>query len=115
MNPTIWIVNAAGHAYDKAVELIPSGELRPLTLGDVNPLRVDRLSKNIARGIVKFVKPDDYMLISGTPILNAITLSLWLIHHDSCNVLQWNAKQRLYELSTIENNNLVRLLDEELG
>ena len=113
-NPTIWIVNEAGHNYEKALDLIPNGELKPLTLGDVNPLRVDRLSQNLARGIARYVRESDYMLISGTPVLNAIALTLWMIQHRSCKLLQWNAKLREYELSTITLDNFTRILDKEL-
>lgn len=113
-HPTIWIVNEAGHNYSKALDLIPSGELKPLTLGDINPLRIDRLTQNLARGIARYVSKSDYMLISGTPVLNAIALTLWLLQHNSCKILQWNAKQREYELSTLNLDNFSRLLDSEL-
>ena len=114
MKCTIWIINEAGHDYDKALDLIEDADLRPLTLGNINPLRVDRLTATLARGITRFVKKEDYALIAGTPVLNAIAITLWILHHGECNILQWNAKNKEYELSTLSREHMGRLLEKEM-
>ena len=112
MKPTVWIVNEAGHDYSGAEK---HGQLRRLTLGDINPLQLDRLAYHLSRGIGKFTKKDDFILISGTPTVNAVALTMWLQMHKKAKVLQWNAKKSVYELSTITLDNLKRLLQRQVA
>lgn len=112
--PTIWIVNEAGHSYHKAKDAVPDAELRPLTVGNVNPLAIDRLAYEVSRGITKMSKPDDYILIAGTPVLNALVMTLWILHHGVCQFLQWDAKNREYRLFTFERVDLEELLERQM-
>lgn len=112
--PTIWIVNRAGHPYELALEVVPGAELKSLTIGDVNPLRVDRLVWHLARGVVLFSKSEDYLLISGTPILSAISLVIWLVFHQKAKILQWDAKKRVYVLSTVTLDQIKTVVQREL-
>ena len=109
--PQVWIVNESGHDYSRAKSF---GELGKLTLGDVNPLQLDRLNWHLARGVVKFTDSEDYLLISGTPVLNAMAVHLWLRHHGKCKILQWNAKNRDYELTEVNADHLLRILEDAL-
>jgi hypothetical protein len=111
--PVVWIVNEAGHDFTKAARF---GTLRAITTADVNPLNLDRLIFHVTKVVGRFTKPDDLLLVSGTPILTGIVLRQWLAAHPICNILQWNAMStvRDYELSTITRENLDRLLEKEL-
>lgn len=109
--PTVWICNEAGHDYSDAKRF---GEIKPLTLGNVNPLQLDRLNWHIAHGIAKYANPDDYLLISGTPMVNASALLIWLTAFRSAKVLQWNAKRRKYVLSTITLSQIEDIIDKEM-
>lgn len=109
--PVVWVVNKAGHDYSDAERY---GELKALTLDDINPLAVDRLANHLARGIASFAKPEDYVLVSGTPIITGLTFAMWLMHFDQLQVLQWNAKSREYELQTITRNQVSNLLERHL-
>lgn len=111
---TIWIINEAGHKYDRAKKIFPDAEIRSLTLGDINPLRLDRLSYHLARGIVKYCKEGDALLISGTPIVNALTLTMWFMFYEEAKILQWNAKAQEYELTTLTRSQLQGTLDRQL-
>ena len=110
----IWVVNEAGHDYSKALDLLPDAELKPLTLGDVNPLQLDRLAFHVSRGIVRYSSPDDYVLISGTPALNAVVMTLWILHHGKINLLQWDARRREYKLFTMTRDTMESTLDTEM-
>ena len=110
-SPYVWIVNEAGHDYSRAESY---GELKPLTVGDINPLQLDRLSYHLTRGVVGFTDAEDYLLISGTPVVNAVALHIWLVMHKMCKVLQWNAKRRDYELTELSAEHLANLLDTQL-
>jgi hypothetical protein len=116
MAATIWIANNAGHAgYDKAKEIAgPDAVIKPLTLGNINSLHVDRLIWELARGIVKYVKPEDYLIFSGTAIIPATALLLWIEMYDQCNVLLWYAARKEYRLSTITKENIKNILDQHL-
>lgn len=109
--PTVWIVNEAGHNYAPAEKY---GELKRLTMGDINPLQPDRLAYHLARGIGGYTAEDDFLLVSGTPTVNALALVLWLQRWKKAKLLQWNAIEENYELSTITLSNLNRLLEREI-
>ena len=113
--PTVWNVNYAGHDYDKATEIAGSdAKFSYLTEDDINPHRVDRLSKHIAVGIVKYAKKDDFILISGTPMVNVLAVWIWMIHFGECKILQWDAKQRKYKLTTIREDSIRSMMQKIL-
>lgn len=95
---TVWIVNDAGHDYTEAERY---GNIRALTLGDINPFQVDRLWFHLCRAAPE-IKIDDYLLISGTPVVNALALLMWMLKWETCELLQWHAKERKYILSTLD-------------
>lgn len=113
---TIWIANSAGHSgYEKAKEITgPDAQIKPLTLGSINSLHVDRLMWELARGIANFVKREDYLIFSGTAIIPAAALVLWLEMHGECNVLLWYAAKKKYILHTITKDNVQNILDQHL-
>lgn len=106
----VWIANEAGHSYYKVRDLLGDVEVKPLTLGNINPLLPDRLSWDIARGVAKYVRANDVLLISGTPLVNAIAMTLWLQMFGTCRLALWDAKAGEYNLRTIEMENLQRIL-----
>lgn len=109
--PVVWVVNKAGHDYSDAERY---GELKALTLDSINPLAVDRLANHLARGIARFARPEDYVLVSGTPVITGLTFTLWLSRFDELQLLQWNAKAREYELRVVTQNQLSNLLERHL-
>lgn len=109
--PIIWIVNDAGHNYEKALELIPNGELRPFTVGNVNTLYIDRMNYDLAKGMVTYADRDDYVIWCGRPGVNAMVTTLWMLQFGQIKILQWNAKFRKYELRTVTKEDLSTLLD----
>jgi hypothetical protein len=113
--PTVWIVNEAGHDYDKARDIAgANARFSFLTEDEINPHRVDRLSKHIARGIIHHASEDDFVLISGTPMVNVLAIWIWMIHFKKCQVLQWDAKQRVYRLTTIEEDSTRKMMQSLL-
>jgi hypothetical protein len=112
--PIIWIANEAGHSYESALELVPNGELRPLTRGSINTLYLDRMNFDLAKGIATLSDPEDFVIWCGRPGVNAMVTALWLLQHSQIKVLQWNAKMRHYELRTVTRENLESLLDHAM-
>ena len=112
---TVWVANEAGHPYDKIREKLGADvQIKSLSLGDINPLRVDRLSWHLGNGIASFVKETDYLLISGTPVVNALALTMWLQMFPTCKLALWDAKKRQYLISTIERENLANILQHHV-
>ncbi len=112
---TVWIANEAGHPYHKVRDILGDGvRIKPLSLGDVNPLRVDRLSWHLARGIARFATEKDYLLISGSPVVNALALTLWLQMFQTCQLVLWDAKKSEYIISTVERENLANILQQHV-
>ena len=96
---TVWIVNKGGHTYRKAEEF---GNLIAVTEGKINPFRPDRLAFELASKL-KHAHSDDYLLLSGPPMANALAMILWLHHFGTVNALQWSATNRNYEMRTIDS------------
>lgn len=112
---TVWIANEAGHPYHKIREKLGDNvKIKPLSLGDINPLRVDRVSWHLGNGIGSFVKEQDYLLISGTPIVNALALTMWLLMFPTCRLALWDAKKREYIIATVDKDNLARILQQHV-
>ena len=108
---TVWVANESGHDYEPAEQY---GKLGKLTLGNQNTFRLDRLIAHITRGICKFTSEDDYLLISGSPVINSVAFHVWLETHPRCNLLQWRAKSREYILTTVTRTQIESLVDKEL-
>lgn len=108
--PLVWIVNKAGHDYTAAEEY---GELRALSMGSIDPFRVDRLAYDLSK-LARYTRKDDFLLLSGAPILNGLSLHMWLQTHGECNTLQWHAKRRTYILNTITAEQISNLLQQAI-
>lgn len=110
-SPKVWIVNDGGHDYSKARQF---GELDVLTEGDVPVFKLERVWKNLCLKILE-AQPDDYVLISGTPILTGLVLHLWFLTFGECNILQFDAKSRRYQPDTLDPVTLAETLERTLG
>lgn len=116
MPVTIWIANEAGHpGYEKALEVVKEeATLKPLTIGNVNTLNFDRLTYELARGVARYVNEDDYLIFSGTAIIPAIALLLWVTQFGECKILQWKARDRTYQINKVSQEHVSNLLSKEM-
>jgi hypothetical protein len=113
-DPIIWVINDGGHPYHKAKELVGDYEIRPLTTGSVNYLRVDRMNFDLAEGIVRFGHPEDFLIISGNPMIPSMAVLLWILQFGKVKLLQWQARKREYQLNTLEEEDLRTLLESRM-
>lgn len=88
----VWIANEGGHSYKQAEKF---GRLIPLTKGSVNYFNLDRLMVTIGPKL-QSVHPDDYMLVSGTPVIVGLVIAMWLARFDHINILQWSQSRGTY-------------------
>ena len=84
----VWVINEGGHNYEPAKEY---GRLMALTTGNVNHFNLDRLMVTLAPRI-RSATVDDYLLISGSPLLNSLVVVMWLARFPKVNLLQWSTK-----------------------
>lgn len=91
---TVWIVHKSSHDYTGAERY---GELSSLFDGTVNIFNVDRLLNKASELFAASAKPNDYLLLAGAPILNAIAMTLFLTAFGCVNVLIFDAKTRGYQ------------------
>ncbi len=90
--PVVWLVNEGGHDY---TTLNKYGRVIPLTRGNVNPFAVDRHLVTIGPRI-QAANVEDYVAISGLPILNMVVGLLWLSKFPKMNILQFSMKKEEY-------------------
>lgn len=90
--PVVWLVNEGGHNYDSALEF---GRILPLTRASVNPFALDRMALVIGQKLVH-AKSEDYILVSGLALVNALVLAMWFTKFEKANILQWSTHKGKY-------------------
>jgi hypothetical protein len=108
--PVVWLVNEGGHAYTKAERF---GRLLPLTQGNVNHFNLDRLMVSVGPKL-QSAHEDDYLLISGSPILNGLIVSMWLAKFQKANLLQWSTRADGYVHITLHRDAVNRMANSSL-
>jgi len=107
--PVVWITNEGGHDYKDAERF---GRLMPITTGSINPFNPDRLMVMVSHRLHVAGK-EDFLAISGSPLLNALALAMWLRRFGTCNVLLWSHRDKEYKHLTIQADSLDRLSQSE--
>lgn len=90
--PIVWLVNEGGHNY---ASLEKFGRVMPFTRGSVNPFNLDRQMVHLGPRLQSATE-DDYVAVSGLPILNALVFVMWLAKFPKINILQWSMKTEEY-------------------
>lgn len=103
--PVVWLANEGGHNYKDAERF---GRIMPMTTGSVNPFNPDRLMVMISHRL-RVASAEDYLGISGSPLLNALALAMWLRRFGTCNVLLWSHRDSEYKHLTIAADSVERL------
>lgn len=111
LNRKVWIVNFAGHDFSNAKEY---GELENLTVGRVNLISLDRAKFDLTQKIFEQTNVEDYLLLSGKPVLVAIAVSAWLYKHGKCRMLIHELKknkEHVYRLLDLSSENFNDILN----
>lgn len=109
----VYIVNNSGHRYDLALELFPDATLISMTRGNINPTHVDRHTFNLNEHIARSLE-SDYLLLSGHPTLNTLAGMLWILRHEVCQMLIFDAKTQEYVRQIVSRDNMRRMIDANL-
>lgn len=95
--PVVWLTNEGGHDYTDAQRY---GRLMQLTAGSINIFSPDRLMVLISERL-RVADAEDYVVISGAPMLNALVLAMWLRRFPHIKCLLWSQKYGRYEQKTV--------------
>lgn len=86
----VYITNFAGHDFTKAEKY---GELVFVTTGYVSFQSLDRIKFEIVESL-KTSRPDDWLCLTGVPILQVVSAVVWFHMHNKVNLLVWDRKKR---------------------
>ncbi len=79
----VYITNFAGHDYSKAEKF---GKLTAITTGYVSFHSLDRVKYQVCEAVDK-ADPEDFLLLSGIPVLCVIAALYWNWKHKKCKLL----------------------------
>lgn len=88
----VWITNYAGHDYEPAKKY---GELVHITKGFISYQSLDRLKYRIVEAMLEMGE-GDYLLLSGTNIINVIAVAYAMEMFGSVNILVFDKEENLY-------------------
>lgn len=98
----VFVTNFAGHDYSS---LNKYGKQVFITKGFISFQGLDRVKFQVAQGMADS-KPEDWLALSGTNILNVIAATLWYQLHKKVKILNYDKESRQYrELIMTEENN----------
>ena len=109
MDTRVYVSNFAGHDYADAQRF---GELRPITMGFISFQSLDRVKFQIAEGI-RDSRPEDFLVLSGTNIVNVLAALLWMSMHGKVRILNYDKSTHKYReivLSDESNDLLMKAL-----
>lgn len=95
--PVVWVTNWGGHPYEKAERF---GRLIPLTKGSVNPFKLDRIAYGVGM-LMQQASEEDFLLISGLPVVVGLIMTMWLAKFKKVKMLQWSIREQDYEQTTL--------------
>ena len=71
------------------------GSILPITKGRINIFNVDNLIRKIKAKLVQMTT-DDWLIISGNPVVSSLVCSLVAQRFGKINLLLWDARNRAY-------------------
>jgi hypothetical protein len=81
--PRVFVTNFAGHDYTKAEKY---GEIVWVTKGYVSFHSLDRVKYRVCEAL-KDSKPEDWLLLSGIPMICVVAACYWLWNHNKVKLL----------------------------
>lgn len=104
----VWISNYAGHNYDAALKY---GEFQYITRGYVSFQSLDRVKYVIAEKVALTDK-EDWLLISGRPLISILAVVVWLAVHKQVKILHWDQKGgEVYREMIITAENIAEMMN----
>lgn len=103
MSSTVFITNKSpSHEYSPASRY---GAIRFVTMGNYPVFKTQRLQEEIIKVLVHS-SPDDYLLLSGSSVIAALCMAIWLTMHPVVKLLMWDRAENEYVLRVIERSSI---------
>jgi len=97
--PKVYILNRSGHDFSSAEKF---GELKFVNEGHYNIFNIGAVVTLLRNNLISpFKVEEDFLVMSGSPMVAAIAFSLLIPMKGSVNVLLFDAKQKVYTNRTI--------------
>jgi len=95
--PKVLIVNKGLHDYTSAKEF---GSLVSLTEGTHSRVNVTQMVRSMG-ATIEASSPEDWLLISGTTVINCVACTLFALRHGRLNLLIHTARENMYVPRTL--------------
>lgn len=104
MTPSVvFITNKSStHEYSPAGKF---GAIRFVTMGNYPIFKTRRLQEQIASVLVHS-QPTDYLLLSGSSMIAALCLGIWLNIHKEARILMWDRSQNEYVMRVVSTEEI---------
>jgi len=100
---TVFVTNKShSHDYTSASKL---GALRFVTNGNYPIFKTIRLQEEIINALA-YSSKDDYLLFSGSSVVAALAMAVWLEIHGVAKILLWDRTQDSYVVRVIETKQI---------
>ncbi len=110
-NGQVFIVNRnPGHNYEGARKF---GRLVAVTEGRLDIFVTDRLMIDLDAGLAGFREQEDYLLLSGNVVVNALAAMVLAWRHETVQLLVFDAKGKRYEPRLVSETILREAFREE--
>jgi hypothetical protein len=101
--PKVYITNRSGHDFSSATTF---GELVFLSEGKTDPYQMSKIYREFV-DVLKDSHEDDYLMITGLPVMNSIAAAIMAYKHGRVNWLQYHAQSNTYKPRTIVISELI--------
>lgn len=105
----VYIVNYAGYDYSAAAKY---GKLVPVTKGTIDIFKEQRLAYDIKQALADFDPDKDYLLFSGSNVINVVASSILLARFFEYKCLIYGAKRGDY-VERVMRRDWPDMLDDE--
>ena len=103
MSKVVYVSNMnKSHDYTSA-ELF--GVLRPVTTGNYPVFKTARLIEEIIESLIESSQ-EDYLLVSGSSIVAALSMTVWLTMHEKVNILLFDRSESMYTVRVLERKDI---------
>lgn len=107
MSSAVFITNKSpSHEYSPAAKF---GAITFVTMGNFPIFKTQRLQEEVIKSLVNS-RPDDYLLLSGSSVIAAMCLTVWLHMHGKAKMLLWDRTQNEYVLRVIDSEEIVQTI-----
>ena len=108
LSSVVFLSNLGKHNYES---LASYGAMRPVTQGNYNVFKTERLKEEIIECLLDS-SPTDFLALSGSTLVAAICLEVWLILHGKVQLLIFDPRQDQYVPRVFDRGELLLTIEK---